>query len=130
AVRRVPDPVIAKQSAVPYMALMDLAPVWDQLAGSIEALPQSGLLLAALGAMILGVLGSLTMRRVPALGRALRAASTLVLVGVLVLVVLQVSRLDPRFEMAVPELGLPEQVVEGGETRVPLARDGHFWLRG
>ena len=112
------------------MALMDLAPVWDQLAGSIKALPQSGLLLAALGAMILGVLGSLTMRRVPALGRALRAASTLVLVGVLVLVVLQVSRLDPRFEMAVPELGLPEQVVEGGETRVPLARDGHFWLRG
>jgi aspartyl protease family protein len=101
--------------------MMDVAPVWDQLAGSIKALPQSGLLLAALGAML---------RRVPALGRTLRAASTFVLVGVLVLVVLQVSRLDPRFEMAVPELGLPEQVVEGGETRVPLARDGHFWLRG
>jgi aspartyl protease family protein len=109
---------------------MDLAPVWDQLASSIRALPQSGLLLAALGAMFLGILGSLTVRRVPALGRVLRAASTFVLVGVLVLVVLQVSRLDPRFEMAVPELGLPEQVVEGGETRVPLARDGHFWLRG
>lgn len=109
---------------------MDLAPVWDQLAGSIKALPQSGLLLAALGAMLLGVLGSLTIRRAPALGRLLRAASTLVLVGVLVLVVLQVSRLDPRFEMAVPQLGLPEQVVEGGETRVPLARDGHFWLQG
>jgi aspartyl protease family protein len=109
---------------------MDVAPVWDQLAGSIKALPQSGLLLAALGAMFLGILGSLTARRVPALGRTLRAASTFVLVGVLVLVVLQVSRLDPRFEMAVPELGLPEQVVEGGETRVPLARDGHFWLRG
>ena len=110
--------------------MMDLAPVWDQLAGSIRALPQSGLLLAALGAMFLGILGSLTVRRVPALGRVLRAASTFVLVGVLVLVVLQVSRLDPRFEMAVPELGLPEQVVEGGETRVPLARDGPFWLRG
>jgi aspartyl protease family protein len=109
---------------------MDVAPVWDQLAGSIKALPQSGLLLAALGAMILGVLGSLTIRRLPALGRTLRAASTLVLVGVLVLVVLQVSRLDPRFEMAVPQLGLPAQVVEGGETRVPLARDGHFWLQG
>lgn len=110
--------------------MMDLAPVWDQLAASIKALPQSGLLLAALGAMLLGILGSLTMRRVPRLGRTLRAASTLVLVGVLVLVVLQVSRLDPRFEMAVPELGLPAQVVEGGETRVPLAPDGHFWLRG
>ena len=114
----------------PYIGMMDVAPVWDQLAGSIKALPQSGLLLAALGAMILGILGSLTMRRVPALGRTLRAASTFLLVGVLVLVVLQVSRLDPRFEMAVPELGLPAQVVEGGETRVPLARDGHFWLRG
>ena len=114
----------------PYIGMMDVAPVWDQLAGSIKALPQSGLLLAALGAMILGILGSLTMRRVPALGRTLRAASTFLLVGVLVLVVLQVSRLDPRFEMAVPELGLPAHVVEGGETRVPLARDGHFWLRG
>src|SRR5690606_39830919 len=111
----VPDPVIAKQFAGPYMAIMDVAPVWDQLAGSIKALPQSGLLLAALGAMILGVLGSLTIRRVPALGRTLRAASTLVLVGLLVLVLLQVSRLDPRFETAVPQLGLPAQVVEGGE---------------
>lgn len=109
---------------------MDFAPVWDQLAASVKALPQSGLLMAALGAMILGVLGSLTIRRVPALGKTLRMASTLVLMGVLLLVVLQVSRLDPRFELAVPELGLPEQVVEGGETRVPLARDGHFWLRG
>lgn len=109
---------------------MDLAPVWDQLAGSIRALPQSGLLLAALAAMIMGLLGSLTIRRVPVLGQSLRMASTVGLIGVLVLVVLQVSRMDPRFEMAVPELGLPEQVVEGGETRVALARDGHFWLRG
>ena len=109
---------------------MDLAPVWDQLAGSIRALPQSGLLLAALAAMIMGLLGSLTIRRVPVLGQSLRMASTIGLIGVLVLVVLQVSRMDPRFEMAVPELGLPEQVVEGGETRVALARDGHFWLRG
>jgi aspartyl protease family protein len=44
------------------------------------------------------------------------------------LVVLQLSRLDPRFSMAVPELGMPEQVVAGGETRVPLSRDGHYWL--
>jgi aspartyl protease family protein len=49
--------------------------------------------------------------------------------GVLAMVVLQLSRMDPRFEMAVPQLGLPEQVVEGRETRVPLAPDGHFWLR-
>jgi aspartyl protease family protein len=108
---------------------MDFAPVWDQLAHSIRELPRSGLLLAAVGAIALGILGSVLIRRVPALGRALRMASTLGLVCILVLVVLQLSRMDPRFELAVPEFGLPQQVVEGGETRVPLAPDGHFWLR-
>ena len=108
---------------------MDFAPVWDQFAHSIAQVPRSGLLLAALAAMMLGVIGSLTIRRVPAFGRALRMTSTLGLMGILVLVVLQLSRMDPRFEMAIPEIGMPEQVVEGGETRVEMAPDGHFWLR-
>ncbi|MBN9504419.1 MAG: TIGR02281 family clan AA aspartic protease [Altererythrobacter sp.] len=108
---------------------MDFAPVWDQLVQSIHALPKSGLLIAAVGAMLLGIVGSLLVRPLPALGKLLRAASTLGLMGVLLLVVLQLSRMDPRFELAVPEIGLPQQVVEGGETRVPLAGDGHFWLR-
>ena len=34
-----------------------------------------------------------------------------------------------RFDLAVPQVGLPEQVVEGGETRVRRAPDGHYWLR-
>ena len=108
---------------------MDFAPVWDQLVHSIGQVPRSGLLLAAVGAMVLGVIGSMLIRSVPALGKVLRLTSTLGLMGILVLVVLQLSRMDPRFEMAIPELGLPEQVVEGGETRVALAQDGHFWLR-
>jgi aspartyl protease family protein len=107
---------------------MDLAPVLEQLVQSIRSLPQSGLLLVALIAMVVGVIGSAMMRRVPALGRLLRGGSTLALMGVLVIVVLQLSRMDPRFEIAVPEFGMPKQVVEGGETHVPLARDGHFWL--
>lgn len=111
------------------MAVMDFAPVWDQLAHSLSELPRSGLLLAAVGAMLLGVLGSLLLRPAPALGRLLRTTSTLGLVCILVLVVLQLARFDPRFELAVPEIGLPEQVVEGGETRVRLRPDGHFWLR-
>lgn len=108
---------------------MDFAPIWDQLAHSLQELPRSGLLLAALAAMTMGVLGTMMLRRAPALGRAMRLSSTLGLMAVLVMVVLQLSRLDPRFSMAVPEIGLPEQVVEGGETRVQMARDGHFWLR-
>ena len=107
---------------------MDFASIWDQVAHNLRALPQSELMLAALAAMALGLLGSLVIRRVPALGRALRSVSTLGLMGVLLLVVLQLSRLDSRFDMAVPELGLPKQVVEGRETRVPLAPDGHYWL--
>ena len=107
---------------------MNFASVWDQLAHNIRVLPQSMLMMAALAAMAVGVIGSLVFRRVPALGRVLRSVSTLGLMGVLLLVVLQLSRLDSRFDMAVPALGLPEQVVEGRETRVPLAPDGHFWL--
>ena len=117
------------QDFLPYIAAMDVATVWQQLAQNIAALPQSVLLMVALAAMFVGVLGSLVFRRLPALGRFMRSASTLGLMGVLLLVVLQVSRLDPRFEMAVPELGLPQQLVEGRETRVAMAPDGHFWLR-
>ncbi|KRA82926.1 TIGR02281 family clan AA aspartic protease [Altererythrobacter sp. Root672] len=108
---------------------MDLAPVWEQLVHSLHQVPRSGLLMAAVGAMLLGVLGSLLVRYVPAFGKSLRMASTFGLVAVLLVVVLQISRMDPRFELAMPELGLPEQVVEGAETRVRLAPDGHFWLR-
>ena len=107
-----------------------LAPVRDQLARSIAEVPQSGLLIAAVAAMALGVLGSMLMRRAPGFGRLLRFTSTFGLMAILLLVVLQLSRMDPRFEMAVPQIGLPEQVVEGGETRVPISRDGHFWLEG
>jgi aspartyl protease family protein len=108
---------------------MDFAPIWDQLASSIAQVPQSGLLLAAVGVMLFGILGSLLLRPAPALGKLMRATSTFGLMAILVLVVLQLSRMDPRFDLAVPEIGLPEQVVEGGETRIGRARDGHYWLR-
>ena len=126
---RLNEALIAKQADAAYIAAMDFAPVWDQLTHSLSELPKSGLLMAAVGAMLLGVIGSLIIRRVPALGRLLRVASTLSLMGILVVVVLQLSRMDPRFEMAIPEIGLPEQIVEGEETRITRSRDGHYWLR-
>lgn len=108
---------------------MEFAPIWDQLAHAIREVPRSGLLMAAMGAMLFGLIGTMVMARAPAIGRVMRMVSTFGLMGVLLLVVLQLSRLDPRFSMAVPEIGLPEQVVEGGETRVPLAPDGHYWIK-
>jgi aspartyl protease family protein len=107
---------------------MDFTSVWDQLTGTLSTVPQSGLLVAALGAMALGIVGSILIRPLPALGKLLRATSTLGLMAILVLVVVQMARIDSRFDIAMPELGIPVQVVEGGETRIPKARDGHFWL--
>lgn len=108
---------------------MDLHSFWESLAGVIAGLPRSGLLMATLAAVLLGVAGSFVLRPAPAFGRLMRNVATVALAGILVLVVLQLSRFDPRFEMALPQIGLPEQEVVGGETRIPLAPDGHFWVR-
>lgn len=107
---------------------MDFAAVFDQLAHFIRGLPPLDLLIAALIAMLVGLFGSRMMARAPAFGRILRTGSTFVLIGVLLVVVLQMSRLDPRFALAVPDAEVPEQVVDGEETRIPLHGDGHYWL--
>ena len=105
-----------------------LADAFDALAQIVRAVPRFELLMIALAAMVGGWIGAMLVHaRVPG-GRLIRTASTVALVGVLVTVVLQLSRMDPRLDIAVPEIGLPEQVVAGGETRVPLSPDGHFWL--
>jgi len=108
---------------------MSLENLWNNNIAAIAAIPRSELLIAVLFVVIIGWIGAVLARRGMRFGRFVRGASTFVLVGILVVVVLQLSRLDPRLEVAVPQIGLPEQVVEGGETRIPLARDGHFWLR-
>ena len=108
---------------------MSLENLWNNIIAAIAAIPRSELLIAVLFVVIIGWIGAVLARRGMRFGRFVRGASTFVLVGILVVVVLQLSRLDPRLEVAVPQIGLPEQVVEGGETRIPLARDGHFWLR-
>ena len=106
-----------------------LAEIWNSAAAIIRSVPRSGILVATVAALAGGWIGSVMIRqRVPA-GRLIRTASTLVLTGILVTIVLQLSRFDPRLEMALPDMGLPQQVVEGGETRIPLAADGHYWLK-
>ncbi|RXZ66655.1 TIGR02281 family clan AA aspartic protease [Pelagerythrobacter rhizovicinus] len=108
---------------------MDLDALFNAIAGVIAEIPRSGLLLATVAALVAGWVGSIMARRDVPFGLSIRRLSTLALGGILVVLVLQLSRFDPRIELAVPQIGLPEQVVEGGETRIPLAPDGHFWLR-
>ncbi|WP_370297733.1 retropepsin-like aspartic protease family protein [Qipengyuania mesophila] len=111
-----------------YMVSMELEPVFSAAADTLRAIPRSELLMAAVAAMVLGWIGAIVARR-SALGGVLRTASSLALGVILLTVVLQLSRFDPRFDVAVPQIGLPEQLVEGGETRIPLSADGHFWVR-
>lgn len=108
---------------------MSIKGIWEYLAMTIAAIPRSGLLLMVVAAIAVNAIGSLMVRREVPLGFFVRRASTVVLGGVLLVVVLQLSRFDSRLEIAVPQFGLPEQIVEGGETHIPMASDGHFWLR-
>lgn len=108
---------------------MELREIWAGVAELIGSIPRTDLLWLALASLVLGWIGAALMKRSRVLGRLLGGASTVILVGILLTIVLQMSRLDPRIDLAVPELGLPSQVVEGDETRVPMAQDGHFWLR-
>ncbi len=112
----------------PYIAAMDIEPAFSAAADLLRSIPRSELLIAAVAALVLGWVGALVARR-SALGGIMRGISTVALGAILVTVVLQLSRFDPRFDVAVPQIGLPEQVVAGGETRVPLSPDGHYWLR-
>jgi aspartyl protease family protein len=115
-----------------YIAPMDFAsafaPAFDAVAEIVRSIPRFELLIAAIVAMVGGWIGAVMVHRRIALGRAVRTLSTLALGAILITVVLQLSRFDSRIDLAVPQLGLPAQVVEGGETRVPLSPDGHYWL--
>lgn len=86
------------------------------------------LLTLALGSMILVLLGGLLRRLVPWLGGLVRGLGNIGLFGALVLTVMQIVRVNQPVDFGLPQLGLPDQRVSGLETRVPIARDGHFWV--
>ncbi len=112
----------------PYVTAMSVKQIWDSAADFIAAIPQSGLLLGGVAALFAGWLGAVMIRRHVPLGRLVRFGSTVVLVGIALTVVLQLARFDSRLDSLLPENMMPRQEVTGGETRIPLAQDGHFWL--
>jgi aspartyl protease family protein len=92
-------------------------------------LSRQPLLALAMAAIFLTTLGGMVRRAVPFLGALLRGAGHLGLLAALLLTIAQVARFTGGGDLALPQLGLPEQKVEGRETRVAMSRDGHFWLR-
>lgn len=103
------------------MSAIDLAPLSQYLLG------QPLLALALLG-MALVLAGSLLRRLSPLLGGLVKGAGNIGLFGALLLTVLQIVRVNHTLDLALPGLGMPGQQVSGRETRVPIARDGHFWV--
>ncbi|EIZ80561.1 hypothetical protein WSK_0840 [Novosphingobium sp. Rr 2-17] len=100
---------------------MDLPQIANFLAGQ-------PLLMLACAAIAVSVLGGLLRRVTPLLGGFLSGVGNLGLIAVMLLTVAQVTRVVGGPELALPQLGLPKQTVEGRETRVPMREDGHFWV--
>jgi aspartyl protease family protein len=88
----------------------------------------SPLFAATCGALALVMLGGVLLARAPRLGRALRFGGNLLLITVFALAVLRFVRTDPSFDAALHAVGAQPQTVEGGETRIPLGPDGHYWI--
>ena len=106
---------------------MDFQGAFQAIAEIIRAVPRSGLLAGTIAALVIGWIGAVMLRNKVAGGRLVRTVSTLALVAILLTVFLQLARFDPRLD-AVTELGMPEQRIEGQETLIPMAADGHYWL--
>lgn len=84
------------------------------------------ILLVAMGVVVVAML-----QRVPILGRFVSFAIMVASLGFVVLLVGQRARFDPAFARIAQtfHIGERQQEAVGKELRVPMASDGHFWVR-
>jgi aspartyl protease family protein len=82
------------------------------------------LIYAGVAAIVLTLL-----QRLPVVGRFIRLAFSVALLALFIFVVLQVAPYQPELSRLTARLGLDDQRVTGKEVRVPMAADGHFWVR-
>ena len=85
---------------------------------------------APLYLLIAGVVAILFLaRRVPVFGRVLSFAMTVGAVVVVALLFAERAQFDPMFARMAQRFQIGGQQVVGKEMRVPMASDGHFWVR-
>jgi aspartyl protease family protein len=99
------------------------------LSSTLEYLTRQPLLALAVAAIFVATLGGMLRRPLPLVGGLLRGLGNLGLLAALLLTIVQVARFTNGSDLALPQFGMPEQSVAGGVTRIPMSRDGHFWLR-
>ena len=71
----------------------------------------------------------LVARRIPGLRTLISLASWVAILILMVVAVGQRQTFDPYVARALQFLHLEDQRVEGGETRIRMSPDGHFWVR-
>jgi len=82
---------------------------------------------AALAAVVLLLA---LLRRVPVIGRLVSVALWVGCLALAASLLVERERFDPYLGRIAKALKLhDEQTVVGGVTRIPLSRDGHFWVR-
>ncbi|MEJ5975420.1 TIGR02281 family clan AA aspartic protease [Novosphingobium sp. PS1R-30] len=96
---------------------------------TFDFLREQPLLALAVGAIFAVTLGGMIKRATPRLGGLIQGLGNLSLVAALLLTIVQVARLTTGNDLALPQIGLPEQRVTGGETRIAMSNDGHFWIQ-
>ena len=90
---------------------MTVSPEWQHLA-----------LYALVGALLLGLV-----IRLPVIGRVVRLIFSLALAAFAFFLLLQQAPYEPHLARLAARLGLDRQEVTGGEVRIRMAGDGHFW---
>ena len=90
-----------------------ISPEWQQMA------------LYALGAALVLIVLS----RVPFVGRIVRFALSLALLGFFIFLLMQQAPYEPTLARITERLGLDGQEVAGSEVRIRMSPDGHFWAR-
>jgi aspartyl protease family protein len=99
------------------------------MSGIGELAKTEPLLLLAIIAVVAAAAGWMIERDRPRLAKALRQSAYLGMLAAGLLLVGQIATNTRRSDAALLLNAVPKASVVGGETVVPLAADGHFWIR-
>ena len=103
---------MAVQSLPAYQMPMTTPPDWQQIA-----------IYAVAAALLI-----LLLQRIPFIGRIVRFLFSLVLLAFFLFLLIHQAPYQPELARLTERIGLDNQEVVGGEVRVRMARDGHFWV--
>jgi aspartyl protease family protein len=78
---------------------------------------------------VVAALVLMLLQRIPYVGKAIRLAFSFSLLALCIFLLLQQAPFDPMLARLTSRLGLDRQQVVGGEVRIRMSPDGHFWAK-